>query len=333
MPRRLDLGELDAPLAALLQRQEGLVRRSQLRDHGVERGHVRARVDAGRWQLVAPEVVSTDNGRLDRSQLLWRAVLHAPGPAWISHLSALARRGLTGWDRDDVHALTSRSSRPLPLAGVVVHLSDRVPLEPPDLEDGLPLVPVSRAALDAASTMPHPRIAAGLVIACLQQRITTVDELRAEVEAAGRVRHKRAVRDALDSARTGAHALSEVDAEELVRRAGLPRPRRQVVIAGRPRDLVVDLPDGRQLVIEIDGPQHDDPRARWVDAQRDAELIALGYVVLRIPAYAVRTDAAAIVAQLVEIRRAAERRARSMRDQRTFYRPLITHGLRQVVGA
>ena len=73
-----------------------------------------------------------------------------------------------------------------------------------------------------------------------------------------------------------------------------------------------------KLVIEIDGPQHDDPRARWVDAQRDAELIALGYVVLRIPAYAVRTDAAAIVAQLVEIRRAAERRARSMRDQRTF---------------
>ncbi|HET7901137.1 MAG TPA: DUF559 domain-containing protein [Candidatus Nanopelagicales bacterium] len=82
--------------------------------------------------------------------------------------------------------------------------------------------------------------------------------------------------------------------------------------------MVIDLPDGTRLVLEIDGPQHDDPRARWVDSQRDAELIALGYRVLRIPAYVVRTDPDRVVAQLRGIRLHAEQRARSMGVQRGF---------------
>jgi very-short-patch-repair endonuclease len=323
MPRRLDLGELAEPLARTVRLQEGLVRRSQLHEHGVKRGHIAARVRAGRWQLVAPEVVSTDNGRLDREQLLWRAVLHAPAAAWVGHLSALSRSGLDGWARDDVHILTVRCRRPHRLSGVVVHQTDRMPGEVPDLSRGLPLVPSARATLDAAASMPHPRIAAALVIASLQQRVTAADALAREIDAAGRVRHKLAIAAALDSYRGGADSHAEVDIEALIRRAGLPAPRRQVVIAGRPRDLVVDLPDGRMLVIEVDGPQHDDPRARWVDAQRDAELIALGYAVLRIPAYAIRADGASIVAQLSAIRRESERRRRegpppSAGYQRTF---------------
>lgn len=281
VPKRLDLGDLDSSLAALVVRQEGLVRRDQLEDHGVRHGHVRARVRAGRWQMVAPEVVSTDNGRLDRRQLLWRAVLHAPGAAWIGHLTCLAERGLEGWDRDQVHLLSNRASRPLPLSGVVIHQSDRLPGPPPDLSLGLPLVPAPRATVDAASRMPNGRLAAALVLAVLQQKVTTAAEIDRELGTTGRFRHKVAVREAVAAALSGADAMSEVDAEPLILRAGLPRPRRQVVIAGRRRDLVVDLPDGTQLVLEIDGPQHDDPRARWKDAQRDAELIAL----LRRPAH------------------------------------------------
>lgn len=317
MPKRLDLGDLDSSLSSLVLRQEGLVRRSQLRDHGLTHGHVRARLLAGRWQMVAPEVVSTDNGRLDRRQLLWRAVLHAPGASWIGHLTCLAERGLEGWSRDQVHLLTGRSSRPLPLPGVVIHQSDRLS-EPPDLALGLPLVPAPRATVDAASRMPNARLAGALVLATLQQKVTTAPELDAELGATGRFRHKVAVRAAVASALAGADAMSEVDAEPLILRAGLPRPRRQVVIAGRRRDLVVDLPDSTHLVIEIDGPAHDDPRARWVDSQRDAELIALGYVVLHLPAYVLRSDPGRVVAQLVAIRHHAEQRARSMRDQRTF---------------
>lgn len=307
MPRRLDLGELAETLALTIQRQEGLVRRRQLRAYGVERTHVAARIRSGRWQLVAPEVVSTDNGRLDAEQLRWRAVLHAPDDAWVDGLTALVDLGLSGWATTGVHILLGRSRRPRPLDGVVVHQSDRLPVEH-DLSAGLPRVPAARAALNAASRTPHPRIAAGLVIASIQQRVTTAADVAAEVELAGRVRHKLAIQAAVADRLEGADSVAEVDILALIRRAGLPAPRRQVVIAGRPRDLVVDLPDGRVLVIEVDGPQHDDPRARWVDAQRDAELVALGYVVLRFPAYVIRTDPASVVSRLRQIREASERR-------------------------
>lgn len=285
----------------------------------MDRHHVAARVASGRWQLVAPEVVSMDNGRLDRSQQMWRAVLHAPGPAWVGHLTSLEEHGLTGWKRDPVHLLVARS-RLAPLSGVVIHQSDRVPAEAPDLAAGLPLVPAARAALDAASSLPHPRLAGGLIIATVQQRVATVAELEVEVAAAGRVRNKVAIVAALRSAGAGAESMSEADVEPLVRRAGLPAPRRQVVIAGRRRDLAIDLPDGTVLVLEIDGPHHDDPRQRWIDAQRDAELLALGYVVLRLPAYVVRTDPRRVVEQLVAIRRHAEARARSVGAERGLER-------------
>jgi very-short-patch-repair endonuclease len=63
-------------------------------------------------------------------------------------------------------------------------------------------------------------------------------------------------------------------------------------------DLVVDLPDGRTLVIEVDGVHHDDPRQRARDAARDAALIAQGYLVLRIPVSELRVDPAGVVRRL-----------------------------------
>jgi very-short-patch-repair endonuclease len=296
-------------LAALFDRQAGLARRSQLLDLGVDRHHVAARVRAGAWQVVAPEVISLDNGRLDAEQRRWRAVLHCPDPAWVSHGTGLAVCGLSGWEGEQVHLLTGRRQRPLRLSGVRVHQSDRLPGPAPDLALGLPVVSGARATVDTAAAQPHPRLAAAVVIAALRQRICSIADLDDELAVCGRVRNKVAMREALRQAAGGAESVAEVDILTLIRRAGLPAPRRQVRIAGRRRDLVIDLPDGRILVIEVDGPQHDDPRARWVDAQRDAELVALGYVVLRFPAYVIRTDPASVVARLRQIRVESQRRA------------------------
>jgi very-short-patch-repair endonuclease len=298
-------------LAELFDRQAGLARRSQLIDVGVDRHHVAARVRAGAWQVVAPEVISLDNGRLDNEQLRWRAVLHSPDPAWVSHGTGLGVCGLPGWEDEKVHLLTGRRQRPLRLSGVCVHQSDRLPGPAPDLSLGLPVVSGARATLDTAAAQPHPRLAAAVAIGALRKRICTAVELDAELAVCGRVRNKVAIREALRQAVGGAESVAEVDILTLIRRAGLPAPRRQVWIAGRRRDLVVDLPDGRQLVLEVDGPQHDDPRARWVDAQRDAELVALGYVVLRFPAYILRTDPGGVVARLRQIRVESQRRAAS----------------------
>jgi hypothetical protein len=295
-------------LAELLSRQDGLARRSQLADLGVTRDHVARQVSAGRWQLLAPKVVAADNGRIDDQQRRWLAILHATC-GWLGGRSALQHVGLTGYEPESIHVLVPRDRRPAALHGVVIHVTDRVPGPEPDLRDGLAVTSVPRAAVDAAAWERWPRAAAGLVLSVVQRRLATPAEILAELAVAGRVRHRAVVRDALAEAGAGAESLAEVDVIPLLRRAGLPAPRRQVASHGHRRDLEVTLPDGRELVLEIDGPTHDSPEARWADASRDAHLAADGKLLVRIPAFAVRHQQLEVVTRLATIRRAAEARA------------------------
>ena len=298
-----------AGLAELLAQQCGLARRTQLRELGVTRTHIAAHVAAGRWCAVAPEVISADNGRLDREQLSWRAVLHAPAGR-IGGRSALETFGLRGYPPALVHVLCDRLNRPIPLEGVALHVTGRWPDDEPCPAPGLPRTPAARAVVDAAAWERWPRAAAGLTLAAVQQRIVTVTEIGAELALAGRVRHRAVVRGALLDATRGADSVAEVDIEPLLRRAGFTRWRRQVSAGGRRHDLEIDLADGTVLVLEIDGPVHDSPEARWADAARDAGIAAEGKLVVRISAYDIRHDPARVVAALRRIGDAARIRAR-----------------------
>jgi very-short-patch-repair endonuclease len=148
------------------------------------------------------------------------------------------------------------------------------------------------------------------VLAVVQQRLATPSEILAELQVAGRVRHRAVVRDAMQAAAEGADSLVEVDVAPLLARAGLGSVRRQVRIGQHRHDLAVRLADGRLLVVEVDGPTHDSPEARWADAERDADVAAAGAMLVRIPAYAVRHDPAGVVARLRSIADAARVRAR-----------------------
>jgi len=295
-------------------------------------------VAAGRWRVVAPRVVAVDNGRLDAEQLHWRAVLNAPADAWIGGRSALAALGLSGLPPREVHLLVPRGPAPTPLRGVVVHLTTRPPEEWLELvadapsnraltssarrvavlrrsdtleptTRGLPLTTPARAVVDAAAWEPDHRRAAGLVFAAVQQRLTSVAQVGAELGVAGRVRHRAVVRDALGESAGGTDSRAERDAVRLVREAGLAEPRRQVVIAGRPRDLAVTLADGTLLVIEIDGPVHAEPGRLLEDRSRDADVLVEGHLQLHITTYELRHDRPRLLDTLRRIRLAAEARA------------------------
>ncbi|HEY5137414.1 MAG TPA: hypothetical protein VIJ41_16615 [Candidatus Nanopelagicales bacterium] len=294
-------------LADLFAGQQGLARRSQLSELGVSRDHVARQVAAGRWQLLAPEVVAADNGRIDDAQLRWRAVLHATC-GWLGGHSALHQLGLTGYEPERIHVLVPRDRRPAPLPDVVVHVTDRVPGPPPELREGLAVTGAARAAVDGAAWERWPRAAAVLVLSAVQQRLVSPADVLAELAGAGRVRHRAVVRDAMAEAGAGADSLAEIDVLPLLRRAGLPSPRRQVEAHGHRRDLEVTLADGSVLVIEIDGPAHDNPESRWADAARDTGVAADGKLLVRIPSFAVRRRQLEVVTRLTTIRRAAEER-------------------------
>jgi hypothetical protein len=147
------------------------------------------------------------------------------------------------------------------------------------------------------------------VLAVVQQGLAQASDIVDELALAGRVRHRAVIRDALGHAVDGAESLAEVDILPLLRQAGLGEPRRQVRHAGRRRDLEIGLPDGQILVIEVDGPLHDSPEARWADADRDADLAAEGVLVLHVTTYELRHESMRVVARLRAIHDAALQRA------------------------
>ncbi len=151
--------------------------------------------------------------------------------------------------------------------------------------------------MDAAAWSESPRTAGGLLAASVQQGLTSAPALRAALEVAGRVRHRRIMLATLVDIEGGADALSEIDLTALCARRGLPSPRRQVArtdLRGRVRyrDAEWMRWDGRLVIAEIDGMGHLDATRWYGDVMRDAELARaeLDAIRVRLPAAAIRAE-------------------------------------------
>jgi very-short-patch-repair endonuclease len=298
-------------LRTLAQKQRGVVRRTQLAELGVTRHHIRRQVDAERWTTVGTRVVVLGRGILSREQRRWVALVHAGSPAFLAAWTVLECRGARGWEREPAHVVGPQGYRPPPLAGAVFHQS--LHLDDVDLLDRpVPSTTVARAAIDAAGWERTDRAACGLLTAVAQQRLATPAAMLEVLDRLGRVPRTAALRRTLTEAAGGAESLAESDVTALLGLAGLPAPRRQVMldtpVGARRLDVVVDLPDGRTLVVHVDGPHHLDPRTRARDALTDAALIAMGCVVLRIPVATAHVQRQSILAQFVAIAEGARRR-------------------------
>ncbi len=295
-------------LRELARAQLGVVRRDQLRDLGVGHHHVRRQVQAERWRAMGPHAVALQTGALSRRQWLRLGAVHAGPGSELDLWAALEHAGLRGWERPAVHVAVPRGRRVVQLDGVVVRQVSGRPL-PAAAGAWPPAAPPAQAAVGAACHERTDKSAVGLLLAVAQQRVASPDAMRLELDRIWRPRRAPLLRAALYEAGAGSESVAEIDVVLLVRRAGLPEPRRQVLVRTaegvQKLDLVVDLPDARTLAIEVDGPHHDDPSQRARDAARDASLIALGYLVLRIPVIELRVDPAGVVRRLRRIAQAA----------------------------
>ena len=100
--------------------------------------------------------------------------------------------------------------------------------------------------------------------------------------------------------------MSELDFIGLCRRHGLPDPRLQVVRRdrdGRRRwlDAVFDLPDGRELVVEVDGAAHLCVQQYADDLDRTIELVIDGKTVVRVAAVTLRLAEDRVADQLARL--------------------------------
>jgi hypothetical protein len=284
--------------------QDGVVTRSQLLEHGWNHHHVDSAVQACRWAAFGHRVVVLHRGPLATRQRRWVAVLNAGPAGALAGLTAAEGFGLAGFETQTVHVVVPHGSWVSGrLPGVKVHVSRRFALADRHPARVLPTVRVDRALVDAAAWTPNPRRAAAILIAGVQQRLTVPERLRAEIDLAGAIRHRRLLTAVTYDVEGGSSALSELDFARLCRRFGLPPPVRQHKrrdADGRVRYLDARFvrPDGRVLNVEIDGAAHFGVLAAWSDMDRDIATLALGEPTIRIPAAVLRSDPAGVAKRI-----------------------------------
>lgn len=298
-------GEAD-DLARVIFEQSGVLSMRQvecLAGRGVVRGHLAA----GRWRRLCHGLVATHNGRLDRRQHLWAAVLVAGANAVLAGSTALAEAGVRGLRERAIHVLIpaprNRSRRlprlPADMPPVKVVRTRFLPAEHV-LAGRPPRTTVARAAVDAAVwAMGADGARVALAAACQQGKARPEEIFEVLAVRRGLPRLRMINTTMLDIA-GGAQALSEINLVGLCRRFSLPSPDLQTKrtdASGRIRYLDAYWRRWR-LHVEVDGAHHMDA-TQWADDMlRQNQVWIGGDRILRFSAALIRDRPALVAGQL-----------------------------------
>ncbi|MEU7574835.1 DUF559 domain-containing protein [Micromonospora sp. NPDC049240] len=306
MRRALPSDDADE-LTWLLFRQDDVLSLNQAQAH-LTRKAIRHRVTTGRWRQAHRAVLVAHNGPVGPAQLRWIAVLAAGPTALLGGITAAQAGGLRGFPDRVIHLLLPATCRRAPLpAGVRAHRTSHLPDGDVVRVGQPPRTTAARSVIDAAQWAPTDAQARAIVAAAFQQRLVGGDDLHEVLNRMPRVRRRRLLLSTATDAAGGAHSLGELNLLDLVRRAGLPEPTRQVVrrdAAGRRRYLDAYFDEWR-VHVEVDGGQHLDPAHAWADMRRQNDLWVEGDRILRFPSWALRDDPEAVLDQLRAALRAA----------------------------
>ena len=291
--------------AQLAETQAGLLSHRQLRELGVSRGEIRNHIRVGRWAVRSTEVVSTTTGPLSPEQALWLGVLHGGPTAMVGALSAAGVRGLKRWDREEITVLVNNPMSFAPLPGYRFFRTRR-PYKVLLGAGDLPACRLEPAVLMFAAHEPHLRTALGAVTATVQQRLTTTQALEVWLDRLAPLRRSRELRALLVDVSGGAHSMAEVDLRRACRTYGVQAPRSQRTRTdrrGRTRytDAEWLLPDGRVLVLEVDGAFHDDVMQASEDRVRNRRLTSARRIVPQCSAFELRHEPWEVIQDLVAL--------------------------------
>ncbi|WP_433551302.1 endonuclease domain-containing protein [Micromonospora zamorensis] len=261
-------------------------------------GTVRGRIRSGRWRSICRGILLTGNGRLNRDQQLWVAVLAAGPGAMLAGVTAATEAGVRGLRREPLHVLVPAARRaartslrrlPIDMPAVLVHRTSVLPDSHRQLARP-PRTTTARALVDAAGWAVRVDEAQGVLAAGCQQRRVLPEELQAVLDVLPRAPRRHLIQQAVDDIAGGAQALSEIDFLRLCRRHRLPVPDLQehrVDAAGRNRWLDAYWRQWR-VQVEIDGAHHMDARQWADDMRRQNDVWTSGDRILRFPAWLVR---------------------------------------------
>jgi very-short-patch-repair endonuclease len=281
----------------LMVAQGGLARRDTLLGLGVTPQTLRRRVLAGLLVPVNRQVVALPATQLDLAVLTRAAVMARPDSI-PTGLSAAALHGPSPWDEVPLVGdpwLVGRPDRSL-RARFVTHIGIGTVKR-----SGLVVADPASTVIDLLRFLSAPD-AARVGRAALQRRVVTLDLLVAAHARLAGLRGVGQLAVVIAELVEGTHSEAEHELVFVVRQAGLIgwRANHPVRVGGRQYFLDLAFPESR-LAIEVDGrAHHSDPRSFRRDRQRQNDLVAAGWTVLRFTWDDLVADPAGVIGRIVE---------------------------------
>jgi very-short-patch-repair endonuclease len=261
-------------VARVATAQHGVVRRRQLEALGVLRGAIAHRLSTGRLHRVHRGVYAV--GHVPRSPLTRAsaALLACGEGATLVMRAAAALWDMTSSWQSHIEIAGARTAGH---RGVEPH---RLSLAPEDVtvRHGLRVTTPARTLLDLAGVLPQRQLTR-MVNDARRNGLVTLEELRRRVDS-GRGRPVAALKASVAQPTAPTRSTLEDAFLAFLCRYDVPTPEVNQRVVGHEVDM---LWRDAKLVAELDGRAfHEDPDAFERDRERDADLAAAGFRVIRI---------------------------------------------------
>jgi fructose-specific component phosphotransferase system IIB-like protein len=271
----------DVLLARTAARQHGVVTTRDLEACGLSRQAIAYRVQIGRLHPMYRGVYAVGHAGPPREAWLLGAVKACGPGAVLCERCAGAHLEIIEWeDRyPDVLVLGQSIPRHPRIKG---HRTSYLPREHVTTVRGIPCTTAERTLLDLAAVLPERKLRRAVRKAQFL-KLTTIGSLIAVLHGPGPRRGRKKLARILGTTAAPTQSETEDVVLDLVLRGGFAHPsvNEPLFLAGR--RIVPDLRwPQRRLVIEVDGPHHDDPLERAADEERQQILEAHGERVLRV---------------------------------------------------
>lgn len=270
------MGEpVDRQIAALARRQHGYVTRPQALELGLSRQSIVRRVEAGRLLPVYAGVYAVGHKPALPQDQAFAAILACGDGAVLSLATAATVWGIYKRWTTPFHITAATVHR---REGIHVH---RAKLHTHDLDRqlGLPVTSPSRTLFDNAPELTDKALTRA-VNDLLRGHFLVLDDLVATVERNPRHPAAPRLREFVEASAGPTASEFEDGFNAFCRRFDLPKPRCNTTIAGFEVDAY--FPDQR-VIVELDSWRFHASRSSFEsDRERDATMLALGIVTVRI---------------------------------------------------
>ena len=271
----------DVAVARLAARQHGVVSVGELLACGLDHDAISVRVAGGRLHPMHRGVYAVGHANPTGDGWFLAAVKACGSGAALCLWSSAALQNIVTWEDRYPDVLVRGESAPQH-ERINGHRTSYLPAEHVTIVRGVPVTTAERTLLDLAGVMPEHRLRRA-VRQSQYLKLTTVPSLVAVLHGPGPKRGRKKLARILATGAAPTQSELEDAVLDLVLRAGFIHPVVNEPLLLDGRRIVPDLCWPRQrLVIEADGPHHDDPLERAADRERQRILEARGYRVVRV---------------------------------------------------